>query len=198
MSGEGRALVLFSGGQDSTTALAWALDASLGRDGRLRLRPAPSRRAGMPSRDPRKAAHACPRAMPSGSAPDHIVDLEALGTISDTALTRETRDRLRGNRPADDLRARAQPDLPDLRRRRSPIAATAGTSCLASARPIIPAIPIAAMTRSRRCRSRSTSASIARFVLHTPLMWRDKAQTFALARELGGAGAARPCRRGHA
>jgi 7-cyano-7-deazaguanine synthase len=26
----------------------------------------------------------------------------------------------------------------------------------------------------------------ARFVLHTPLMWRDKAATFALAQELGG------------
>ncbi len=25
-----------------------------------------------------------------------------------------------------------------------------------------------------------------RLVLHTPLMWRDKAQTFALARSLGG------------
>jgi 7-cyano-7-deazaguanine synthase len=27
-----------------------------------------------------------------------------------------------------------------------------------------------------------------RFVLHTPLMWIDKAETFALAREIGGQG----------
>ena len=36
-----------------------------------------------------------------------------------------------------------------------------------------------------------------RVTLHTPLMWIDKADTFALAEELGGAAAARSHRRGH-
>ena len=37
-----------------------------------------------------------------------------------------------------------------------------------------------------------------RFVIHTPLMWRDKAATWALARELGGDGAGRTDPRGDA
>ena len=54
-------------------------------------------------------------------------------------------------------------------------------SSAACARPIIPAIPIAATTPSRRCRSRSTSAWTDSFEIETPLMWIDKAATWALA-----------------
>ena len=36
-----------------------------------------------------------------------------------------------------------------------------------------------------------------RVTIHTPLMWIDKAATFAMAEELGGAGLARSRCRGH-
>ena len=62
------------------------------------------------------------------------------------------------------------------------------TSSAACARPTTPAIPTAATTPSRRCRWRSISAWTDEFVLHTPLMWLDKAATWTLAHELGGEG----------
>ena len=64
------------------------------------------------------------------------------------------RDRDGRQRPAHHLRARPQPDLSDLCRRRWPTGAAPGTSSPACARPTIPATRIAATTPSRRCRSR--------------------------------------------
>ncbi len=120
--------------------------------------------------------------------PDHLVDLKALGAISETALTRESEIAFAGNRPADHLRAGPQPDLPHLRGR-------AGLS------PQPPSIIVLGVCetdysgypdcRDDTIKAMQVSLSLGldrRLVLHTPLMWRDKAQTFALARELGGQG----------
>ena len=84
------ALVLFSGGQDSTTCLAWALDRydtveTIGFDYRQRHRVELDCRG--PVRDALAAMN--PRWTERLGA-DHVIDLGVLGQISDTALTSET------------------------------------------------------------------------------------------------------------
>src|SRR6202045_3430706 len=85
-----KGLVLFSGGQDSTTCLAWALAhfaavETIGFDYNQRHRI---------ELDCRKAVlERLRREFPQWDcklADDHIVDLGGLGQVSDTALTRET------------------------------------------------------------------------------------------------------------
>ncbi len=82
-----RALVLFSGGQDSTTCLAWALDRydhveTIGFDYGQRHRVELDCRA--PVLDAVRAAFP---AWAGKLGPDHLLDLAVLGQISDTALT---------------------------------------------------------------------------------------------------------------
>src|SRR5882724_5531526 len=83
------ALVLFSGGQDSATCLAWALDRferveTIGFDYRQRHRVELDARgefrAGLEHRFPNWAARL---------GEDRVLDLSALGEISNTALTRD-------------------------------------------------------------------------------------------------------------
>ena len=83
------ALVLFSGGQDSTTCLVWALERfehvetvgfDYGQRHRIELEVRP------------RVIGALTEAFPGWAAKlgeDHMVDLAALGQVSDTALTRE-------------------------------------------------------------------------------------------------------------
>src|SRR3982751_986914 len=84
------ALVLFSGGQDSTTCLAWALARyaqvetlgfDYGQRHRVELDVRPSVLAALRERLPQLGGKL---------GEDHVIDLGVLGQISDTALTRET------------------------------------------------------------------------------------------------------------
>jgi len=83
------ALVLFSGGQDSTVCLAWALDRfervetvgfDYGQRHNVELALRPKVRAGI---------IAIKREWKSRLGEDHVIKLDALASISDTALTRE-------------------------------------------------------------------------------------------------------------
>lgn len=90
-----RALVLFSGGQDSATCLAWSLDRfdhvetvgfEYGQRHHIEMAARLEVRASMQDRF-------APRSTKLGSrklGSDHVLDLAALGEISDTAMTRDT------------------------------------------------------------------------------------------------------------
>src|SRR5689334_2627216 len=85
------ALVLFSGGQDSTVCLAWALQSfprvetvgfDYGQRHAVELAVRPRIRETIAALDPDWAGRL---------GEDHLIKLDALGAISDTALTRETK-----------------------------------------------------------------------------------------------------------
>ncbi len=84
-----KALVLFSGGQDSTVCLAWALDRfkrvetvgfDYGQRHRVELDLRPKIRAGLLAIKPEWRKRL---------GEDHVIKLDALAAISDTALTRD-------------------------------------------------------------------------------------------------------------
>src|SRR5262245_6251218 len=83
------ALVLFSGGQDSTVCLAWALE-RFARVETIGFDYGQRHRAELDARE-RVRTHmsALRPAWASGLGEDHLVRLDALAAISDTALTRE-------------------------------------------------------------------------------------------------------------
>jgi 7-cyano-7-deazaguanine synthase len=92
-----RALVLFSGGQDSTACLAWALDRyahvetlgfDYGQRHRIELECRVTVRDELARGFPQWAARL---------GPDHLLDLQLLGQISDTALTAERQIELQAN-----------------------------------------------------------------------------------------------------
>ena len=151
------------------------------RDARLRLRAAPRHRTW-------RAATACSTACRSLRADwaaktrrePHAGDSDAGRDFRHRADARR-RDRDGRGRPAQHLRARPQSGVSDLCRGAGLPARHHATSSAACARPIIPAIRIAATRPSRRCRPRSISAWTSTFELHTPLMWLDKAATWKLA-----------------
>ncbi|POR56686.1 7-cyano-7-deazaguanine synthase QueC [Bosea psychrotolerans] len=182
---ESRALVLFSGGQDSTVALAWALERfanvetvgfDYGQRHRIELECRQSIRDKLP---------ALPTLHSERLGPDHLVDLRALGAISDTALTRETEI------------AFAETGLPTTfvpGRNLIFLSFAAALAYRRDCRHIVLGVCETDYSGYPDCRDDTIKAmQVAlglgldrRLVLHTPLMWRDKAQTFALAKALGG------------
>jgi 7-cyano-7-deazaguanine synthase len=180
-----KALVLFSGGQDSTTCLAWALARfaaveTIGFDYGQRHRVELDCRATVIERLRREFP-----AWGGKLGEDHIVDLRVLGAISDTALTRST------------AIAFAQSGLPNTfvpGRNLLFFTFAAAVGYRRGARHLVGGMCETDYSGYPDCRDDTLKAlqvtlSLGmdrRFVIHTPLMWRDKAATWALADALGG------------
>jgi 7-cyano-7-deazaguanine synthase len=180
-----RALVLFSGGQDSATCLAWALDRfamveTVGFDYHQRHRVELDCRIAVIDR--------LRRAFPAWAArlgEDHLVDLAVLGRISDTALTR------------DSAIAFTESGLPSTfvpGRNLIFFAFAAAIGYRRGARHLVGGMCETDYSGYPDCRDDTLKALQAtlslgmdrRFVVHTPLMWHDKAAAWALAEKLGG------------
>lgn len=187
LSGEydAAALVLFSGGQDSTVCLAWALERfarvetvgfDYGQRHRIELDVRPRLRDKLRGLDPRWMARLCE---------DHIVKLDALAAISETALTRDIAIEMGANNlpttfvPGRNLIflcfAGAIAYRRGLRHLVAGMCETDYSGYPDCRDDTVKAMQVAlSLGMDRRCS------------VHTPLMWIDKAGTFALAREIGG------------
>lgn len=180
-----KALVLFSGGQDSSTCLAWALDRfghveTVGFDYRQRHRIELDRRDVI-----RKLLRS---EFPRWSArlhDDHTLDLATLGAVSETALTRETEISF----GAEGLPTTFVPG-----RNLVFLTFAAALAYRRGIRHIVAGMCETDYSDYPDCRDDTIKAlQVAlnlgmqrRFVLHTPLMWIDKAETWKLALDLGG------------
>jgi 7-cyano-7-deazaguanine synthase len=179
------ALVLFSGGQDSTTCLAWALERfdrveTVAFDYRQRHRIELDQRLvvlrQVRSRFPQWAERL---------ADDHFVDLAVLGQISETSLTRDV------------AFAMEKDGLPNTfvpGRNLLFFTFAAAIAWRRDIRNLVGGMCETDFSGYPDCRDNTIKAlQVAlnlgmdrSFVLHTPLMWLDKAETWGLAHELGG------------
>ena len=186
MAEQGSALVLFSGGQDSTVCLAWALD----RFARVETVGFDYGQRHAVELDCRGTVRERLCAENPGWAPrlgdDHTVDLKGLAAISDTALTRDAEIRM----TADGLPNTFVPG-----RNLIFLAYAAALAYRRGSTHIIGGMCETDYSGYPDCRDDAIKAmQLAlnlgmdrRFVLHTPLMWLDKAETWAMAERLGGA-----------
>lgn len=181
----GHALVLFSGGQDSATCLAWALDRfeqvetvgfDYGQRHRVELDVRAPVRQGLAALSPDWAARL---------GEDHVLDLSSLGTLSETALTRDREIQF------------AESGLPSTFVPGRNILFFTYAAALAYRRGLRHLVGGMCETdysgypdcRDDTLKSLQVTLNLGldqRMVLHTPLMWRDKAQTWQLAEALGG------------
>jgi 7-cyano-7-deazaguanine synthase len=179
------ALVLFSGGQDSTTCLAWALERfprveTIGFDYGQRHRVELECRAAL-----REGLRGLKPGWGERLGEDHTVGLSALGAISDTALTREVEITMEeGGLPNTFVPGRNIVFL----------TLAAALAYRRGLRHIVGGMCETDFSGYPDCRDDTIKAlQVAlnlgmerRFVLHTPLMWIDKAETWRLAQKLGG------------
>jgi 7-cyano-7-deazaguanine synthase len=180
-----KALVLFSGGQDSTTCLAWAADRyevveTIGFDYGQRHRV---------ELDARQHVLEAMRAQFPDWAPcigaDHMVDLGVLGAISDTALTSDTEIKMAAN------------GLPNTFVPGRNLVFLTMASAVAYRRGLDVIVGGMCETdfsgypdcRDDTIKALQVAVSLGmgqRFTFDTPLMWIDKAETWAMANDLGG------------
>jgi 7-cyano-7-deazaguanine synthase len=180
-----KAIVLFSGGQDSTTCLAWALERfaavetvafDYGQRHQVELACGERVLTELRRRFPRWGERL-------GEA--HRVDLGVLGAISETALTREAEIALgRDGLPTTFVPGRNLVFL----------AFAGAIAYRRDAKRIVAGMCETDFSGYPDCRDDALKAmQLAlnlgmdrRFVIETPLMWRDKAETWSLAQALGG------------
>ncbi|QGM45542.1 7-cyano-7-deazaguanine synthase QueC [Methylocystis heyeri] len=179
------ALVLFSGGQDSTTCLAYALK----RFGRVETIGFDYGQRHAVELDRREVLRSGLAAMSplwrERLGADHVVSLPALGEISQTALTRETEI------------AFNETGLPNTFVPGRNIVFLTFAAALAYRRGVSHLVGGMCETdysgypdcRDATIRATENALSLGmdrEFAIHTPLMWIDKADTWRLAEKLGG------------
>jgi 7-cyano-7-deazaguanine synthase len=180
-----KAIVLFSGGQDSTTCLAWALDhfatvETVGFDYGQRHRIELTCRAPILAELRRLFA---PWAQRLGE--DHMVDLGVLGKLSEGALTRDV---------AIAMGASGLPTTFVPGRNLLFLTFAAAIAYRRGAKHLVAGMCETDFSGYPDCRDDTIKAlqvtlnlgMAQRFVIDTPLMWIDKAATWALAERLGG------------
>lgn len=180
-----RALVLFSGGQDSTACLAWALSRyayvetigfDYGQRHVIELTCRPTLRDALKSRFPQWA---------SRLGEDHLLDLRVLGQISDTALTDDRKIEMSAS------------GLPNTFVPGRNLIFLSFAAAVAYRRGL--SVLVAGMCETDYsgypdCRDNTLKAlqvalslgMDSPLTLETPLMWLDKAQTWRLSHSLGG------------
>jgi 7-cyano-7-deazaguanine synthase len=179
------ALVLFSGGQDSTVCLAWTLERfgrveTVGFDYGQRHLVELSVRSRL-----REKMSALNGAWKARLGDDHLIKLDSLAAISETALTRETAIEI------------AESGLPTtfVPGRNLVFFSFAGALAYRrGARHMVAGMCETDYSGYPDCRDDTVKAiQVAlslgldkRITIHTPLMWVDKADTFAMAEEIGG------------
>ena len=180
-----RALVLFSGGQDSTTCLAHALARfdhveTIGFDYGQRHRVELDARL-VVLRELRAAFPAWAAKL----GEDHVLDLAVLGAVSETSLTRDMAFRMEAN------------GLPNTFVPGRNLLFLTLAAALAYRRGLSVLVTGVCETdfsgypdcRDDTMKAMQLALSLGmdqRFLIDTPLMWIDKADTWRLARELGG------------
>lgn len=179
------ALVLFSGGQDSTVCLAWALDRfekveTIGFDYRQRHSVELSCRQNVLA-----AVRTSYPAWAGKLGEDHMLDLAVLGSVSETALTQ------------DRAIAFAQSGLPNTfvpGRNLLFFTLAAAVAYRRDLKHLVGGMCETDYSGYPDCRNDTLKAlQVAlnlgieqHYVLHTPLMWIDKAATWELGGQLGG------------
>jgi 7-cyano-7-deazaguanine synthase len=180
------ALVLLSGGQDSTVCLAWALERfarvetigfDYGQRHKVELVARQCVRERLPALRP-------PWSERLGD--DTVISLDALAALSDTALTRDV---------AIEIAASGLPTTFVPGRNLIFLAFAGALAYRRGARHLVAGMCETDFSGYPDCRDDTIKAmQLAlglgmdrRFVIHTPLMWIDKAATFAMAHEIAGA-----------
>ena len=179
------ALVVFSGGQDSATCLAWALDRfdhvetvgfSYGQVHKVEM---------AVRHTVRDKTAALNRDWHSRLGDDHVYDAEIIGQISQSPLT---------GGAAALMRSENLPDTFVPGRNLLFLTLSAALAYRRGLKHIITGVCETDFSGYPDCRDDTIKAlqvainlgTEAPFVIHTPLMWMDKAQTWALAKDLGG------------
>ena len=185
LTGGDAALVLFSGGQDSTVCLAWALERfarvetvgfDYGQRHRVELDVRERVRARIGAARPRWR---------ESLAGDHTVPIAALAELSESALTREV---------AIEMGESGLPTTFVPGRNLLFFTFAAALAYRRGIRHLVAGMCETDYSGYPDCRDDTIKAmQVAlnlgmerRLVIHTPLMWIDKAATFALAHQLGG------------
>ena len=179
------ALVLFSGGQDSATCLAWALSRyqrvetlgfNYGQRHAIELELRPALLNSLRALKPEWAARL---------GDDHLLDLSLLGEISDTALTRDTEIAMQKN---------GLPNTFVPGRNLLFITVAAALAYRRGMQVLVGGMCETDYSGYPDCRNdtlRALEKAIqlgmeSGITLETPLMWLDKAATWSLAESLGG------------